>query len=95
MMRHLERSHGLDVSISQVTCPLCLKYTSGDRDALSLHLARHMEEIALAILPSGVDSGTDSGTESGIDSDDSDQHGFVNYDASSSMFTDLYILNRA
>jgi hypothetical protein len=63
MMSHLEQHHGLDVSISTVTCPLCLDYTSDDRDTLSLHFARHMEEIALAIIPSGVDSDDESAYE--------------------------------
>lgn len=60
MMCHLEQRHGLDVSISKVTCPLCLIYISGNRDALSLYIARHMEEITLAILPSSVDSDDES-----------------------------------
>jgi hypothetical protein len=67
MMSHLEQCHGLDVSISKVTCPLCLEYSSGSRDALSLHFSRHMEEIALAILPSCVDS--DDGSEDGTSSE--------------------------
>jgi RNA recognition motif-containing protein len=68
MMDHLERGHALDVSLSEVACPLCLEYSSSDRDALSLHLSRHMEEIALAILPSTVDSDIDSDLESINDS---------------------------
>lgn len=68
MMDHLEKCHALDVSLSEVACPLCLKYSSSDRDALSLHLSRHMEEIALAILPSAVDSDIDSDLESINDS---------------------------
>jgi hypothetical protein len=63
MMSHLEQYHDLDVSISAVTCPLCLEYTSDDRGALALHFARHMEEIALAIIPSGVDSDDESVNE--------------------------------
>ncbi|PVH94363.1 hypothetical protein DM02DRAFT_478753, partial [Periconia macrospinosa] len=60
MMRHLEERHGLDVAISEVTCPLCLEYTTIDRNDLSLHFSRHMEEIALAIIPSSVDSDDES-----------------------------------
>jgi hypothetical protein len=63
MMSHLEQHHDLDVSISAVTCPLCLEYTSEDRSTLALHFARHMEEIALAIIPSGVDSDDESANE--------------------------------
>jgi hypothetical protein len=63
MMSHLEQHHDFDVSSSAVTCPLCFEYTSDDRGALALHFARHMEEIALAIIPSGVDSDAESGVE--------------------------------
>ncbi|KAH4291592.1 hypothetical protein HBH64_190360 [Parastagonospora nodorum] len=56
LMTHLQDDHGMDVEVSDVTCPLCVKFTSGDRDILSRHIARHMEEIALAILPTGADS---------------------------------------
>jgi hypothetical protein len=59
----LEHCHGLDVSVSEVTCHLCLEYVTSSRDALSLHFARHMEETALAILPSGVDSDEGSGSD--------------------------------
>jgi len=55
-MDHLQDHHGMDIRVSNVTCPLCVGFTSADRDVLALHIARHMEEIALAILPSGVDS---------------------------------------
>ncbi|KAI4606938.1 hypothetical protein J4E83_009849 [Alternaria metachromatica] len=60
LMSHLQDQHGMDVRVSDVTCPLCVEFTSRDRDVLSLHIARHMEEIALAILPSGVDSDDES-----------------------------------
>lgn len=56
MLCHLESHHGLDVSVAEVTCPLCLELTFSDRDALSLHLARHMEEISLAVVPLDYDS---------------------------------------
>lgn len=67
-MDHLEKCHALDVSLSEVICPFCLEFSSSDRDALLLHLSRHMEEIALAILPSSVDSDIDSDLESINDS---------------------------
>ncbi|KAJ5026852.1 hypothetical protein PSV08DRAFT_389873 [Bipolaris maydis] len=75
LMTHLQDQHGMDVRISDVECPLCMEFTSGDRDILTLHIARHMEEIALAILPSGVDSEEESADESGsvIRSDDSSE----------------------
>jgi hypothetical protein len=67
LMTHLQDDHGMDVQFSDVTCPLCVEFTSGDRDVLSLHIARHMEEIALAILPTGVDSDEESTDESTSD----------------------------
>ncbi|KAI8940618.1 hypothetical protein NX059_001890 [Plenodomus lindquistii] len=75
MMGHLEQHHDMDTSTSDVSCPLCIEYTTSERSALSLHLARHMEEIALSILPLSVnpdDSEVDSETEGGIHSKDSD-----------------------
>ncbi|OAL51019.1 hypothetical protein IQ07DRAFT_537378 [Pyrenochaeta sp. DS3sAY3a] len=73
LMSHLEKHHELDVSISKVACPLCANYTSCDRGALLLHFARHMEEIALAILPSGVDSDDEPDTDTPVDTDSEDQ----------------------
>lgn len=75
LMTHLQDQHGMDVRLSDVECPLCMEFTSGDRDVLALHIARHMEEIALAILPSGVESDEESADESGsvIGSNDSSE----------------------
>jgi hypothetical protein len=67
LMTHLQDDHGMDVKVSDVTCPLCVEFTSKDRDVLSLHIARHMEEIALAILPTGVDSDEESADDSTSD----------------------------
>ncbi|KAH7082204.1 hypothetical protein FB567DRAFT_562041 [Paraphoma chrysanthemicola] len=67
LMTHLQDDHGMDVQVSDVTCPLCVEFTSGDRDVLSLHIARHLEEIALAILPTGIDSDEESADESTSD----------------------------
>jgi ankyrin repeat protein len=67
LMTHLQDHHGMDVRVSNVTCPLCVDFTSGDSDVLSLHIAHHMEEIALAILPSGVDSDKESADNSTSD----------------------------
>jgi len=64
LMTHLQDQHDMDVRVSDITCPLCVEFTSGDRDILSLHIAHHMEEIAVAILPAGVNSGKDSDDDS-------------------------------
>ena len=37
-------------------CPLCLEALIQDRETVSGHLARHMEEVSLGALPRGVDS---------------------------------------
>lgn len=74
LMTHLEDQHGMDVRISDVECPLCMEFTSGDRDVLALHIARHMEEIALAILPSGVESDEESACDSASDSISTDSY---------------------
>jgi ankyrin repeat protein len=63
MMDHIEQRHGLDVLAGKVTCPICIEYSSTDRHTLSSHFARHMEEIALAIIPSAVESDYDSANE--------------------------------
>ena len=73
-MNHLQDHHGMDVRVSDMTCPLCVEFISGDRGDLSLHIARHMEEVALAVLPSGVESDEESVDESTSESA-SRQHG--------------------
>jgi len=52
---HMKAHHGFAQNSSQV-CPLCQDQLVGGRDGFSLHLSRHMEEIALAVLPHGADS---------------------------------------
>jgi len=56
-MMHLKDCHGMDVQVYDVTCPLCVEFTTGDQDVLSRHIAQHMENIAVAVLPSRVDAG--------------------------------------
>lgn len=69
MMDHLEKNHDLDVTVRRVNCPICVEYSSDDRDALALHFSRHMEEIALAILPSGVDADDKSASDASSEAD--------------------------
>jgi hypothetical protein len=78
-MAHLQDRHDMDVRVSEVTCPLCEEFTSGDYDVLSLHIARHMEEIALAILPSGVDPDEGSADDSSNHSDSPNGHETMSY----------------
>jgi len=60
LMTHLKDRHGMDVRVYDVTCPLCIEFTTGDQDVLSLHIAHHMEEIAVSVLPSGLDPGEEA-----------------------------------
>lgn len=60
MTHHLAWHHGISDTPRAHSCPLCLEEIIGDRDIISLHFARHMEEIALGILPQGTDSDDDS-----------------------------------
>jgi len=66
-MAHLKDRHGMDVRVYDVTCPLCVEYTTGDQEVLSRHIAQHMEDIAVAILPSGLDPGEESDDETKSD----------------------------
>ena len=59
-MTHLKDCHGMDVRVYDVTCPLCVNFTTGEQDVLSRHIAHHMEEIAVSILPSGIDAGEEA-----------------------------------
>lgn len=60
MTHHLASHHNIPDTPRAHSCPLCLEEIVGDRDIISLHFARHMEEIALGILPQSTDSNDDS-----------------------------------
>lgn len=68
MTRHLETHHRVTPATLKYECSLCLEQIHGGRDLISLHFARHMEEIALKVLPTGISS-----DDEGEDSDDSEQ----------------------
>lgn len=59
-MSHLESKHGIGQETASQLCPLCLDQISGGRDIISLHFARHLEEIALAVLPTSAESDSES-----------------------------------
>ena len=67
MTSHLVSHHDIPDAPKSHSCPLCLEEIIGDREVISLHFARHMEEIALGILPQSYESDTNS-EESGDDS---------------------------
>jgi hypothetical protein len=60
---HLEIEHGFGPAWEGTKCPLCLEHTESGKGAVLTHFARHMEDIALAALPRGVDSDVESDSE--------------------------------
>lgn len=94
LMNHLQDHHGMDVRVSDVTCPLCVEFTCADRDALSLHIARHMEEVALAVLPSGVESDEESTDASVSEVCSDDDHLEVKFRELKNRFRELRIKRR-
>ena len=75
MTKHLAEKHALDTNAHDQLCPLCEEDISGTLDTISFHCSRHMEEIALGILPTRADSENSSG---GSDSDpDPDDNPFM------------------
>jgi hypothetical protein len=66
---HLEIEHGFGPTWEGIQCPLCLEHTENGKGAVLTHFARHMEDIALAALPRGVDSDVESDSETSVRSD--------------------------
>ncbi len=71
-MHHLELDHGFDDPSKDLTCPLCQENLVGR--AKTAHLARHLEEISLTILPANAeesdDGESDEDSEEGLDNDE-------------------------
>ncbi|CAI6332942.1 unnamed protein product [Periconia digitata] len=57
---HLDIEHNFGPDWESKQCPLCLEPTGTGKSTNLVHFSRHMEEIALASLPRGVDSETNS-----------------------------------
>lgn len=68
---HLGSVHGLDRNWESLSCPMCHEMTGEGRSVISLHIAKHMEEIAIDAMPRGSDSDVDSENES-----DATNHGY-------------------
>jgi hypothetical protein len=66
---HLEIEHGFGPNWEDIQCPLCLEHTESGKGVVLTHFARHMEDIALAALPRGVDSDVESDSETSSRSD--------------------------
>ncbi|KAF2116697.1 hypothetical protein BDV96DRAFT_645109 [Lophiotrema nucula] len=64
---HLELQHGFGPSWNNTQCSLCFEHTGSGKNVILRHFARHMEDIALAALPRGVDSGANSEIDSDED----------------------------
>ncbi|RSM09079.1 hypothetical protein CDV31_007846 [Fusarium ambrosium] len=80
-IEHLEFDHDFQPAWSSFECPLCHEETGEGKTAIVHHLARHMEEISLAALPSGYDSNNDleesedeNEDEDNDDKDDGDEY---------------------
>ncbi|KAH6631005.1 hypothetical protein B0J18DRAFT_117931 [Chaetomium sp. MPI-SDFR-AT-0129] len=56
-MQHLDLQHGFAEASETFKCPLCQEHTSGGK----AHMARHLEEISLTIIP--ANAGTDESSD--------------------------------
>jgi len=62
-VNHLGQEHALASHWNGSACPLCLESVGDGLGAVSVHIARHLEDIALAAIPRNVDSGNGSDSE--------------------------------
>jgi len=69
---HLLLDHGLGTSALDYSCPLCLKSISQEASIYN-HIAKHLEEISLAVLPRSEES--ISGSEESVKSLDESTDG--------------------
>ncbi|KAH5491351.1 hypothetical protein HBI24_222990 [Parastagonospora nodorum] len=69
MASHIESQHGAKSGVLDIICPLCKEDIKGPTGAGSIHLARHMEEIALGVLPNNTEVEDDSETSSSQSND--------------------------
>lgn len=67
MMSHIRSQHCTRPGFLDIVCPLCRESVKGPVDIAAVHLARHMEEIALTVLPRGEELEDDS--DSSVDTD--------------------------
>lgn len=63
---HLDLEHEFADLSKSFACPLCQEELNGGKLA---HMARHLEELSLTILPANVESDEDSEGSSGNESD--------------------------
>ncbi|KAK4247363.1 hypothetical protein C7999DRAFT_32236 [Corynascus novoguineensis] len=71
-MRHLELEHGFARASHEIECPFCQEHIDGGNAS---HLARHLEEVSLTILPADAESNEDSDRNSDEASDEEEARG--------------------
>jgi hypothetical protein len=71
MLSHLAAHHCVVPGLLDTVCPLCSEPVKGPLTTASMHLARHMEEIALNVLSASteLDDDLDAPEESGTESE--------------------------
>jgi hypothetical protein len=62
-VNHLGQEHTLASHWNGLACPRCLESVGDGLGAVSVHIARHLEDIALAAIPRNVDSDDGSNSE--------------------------------
>ncbi|KAK7958631.1 hypothetical protein PG988_013479 [Apiospora saccharicola] len=66
---HILLEHGYpSSSMSTSGCPVCREAISNNQTTVNIHLARHLEEIALTVLPTNLDSEDGTDLDSGLES---------------------------
>ncbi|KAK8127916.1 hypothetical protein PG984_009024 [Apiospora sp. TS-2023a] len=66
---HISLEHGYPgSSMSTSGCPVCREAISNNQTTVNIHLARHLEEIALTVLPTNLDSEDGTDLDSGLES---------------------------
>ncbi|KAK8028448.1 hypothetical protein PG991_005504 [Apiospora marii] len=64
---HLSLEHGyFNSSMATSACPVCQEDISNSQTTVNVHLARHLEEIALTVLPTNLDSEDGTDLDSGL-----------------------------
>jgi hypothetical protein len=77
---HFIFEHGVKDALNDFKCPLCKQQTKSSSEALAAHVGRHMEEIALTVLPTNPDSEDGTDIDSGLaSSENSGPNDRINY----------------
>jgi hypothetical protein len=71
---HIGLDHEMAPEWRNMPCPICQEQTGGGRKACSIHIATHLEEIALAALPTDLEVGDESDQSSQYNPSTSSSH---------------------